>query len=155
MLSEMTRSRARVEGMLALLLLTAWRTRPAWAQSTTAQCIATHENALELKKGHKVREARDAFLKCSAQECPPEVSAECADQLARVSRLVPSIVFAAKDAQGNDLSEVRVTIDGQALTDRLVGRAIEIDPGEHAFRFEAAGSTPIEKKLVVAEGETD
>jgi hypothetical protein len=62
-------------------------------------------------------------------------------------------VFVAKDAGGNDLSAVVVTIDHQPLVDHLDGGAIAVDPGDHVFSFTATGLPRVEKQIVVYEGE--
>ena len=36
-------------------------------------------------------------------------------------------------------------IDGEVVAERLDGRAVAIDPGEHVFRFERAGMVPAER----------
>ena len=41
----------------------------------------------------------------------------------------------ARDAKGEDLTEVRLTIDGETVAERLDGRALTLDPGTHTFRF--------------------
>jgi len=66
---------------------------------------------------------------------------------------MPTLVFAAKDGAGNDLFAVTVAMDGAPLTTSLDGRPLSIDPGEHAFRFETAGQPPVDKTLVLREGE--
>jgi hypothetical protein len=50
---------------------------------------------------------------------------------------------------------VRVTVDGQPLADRLDGTALAIEPGEHAFRFDAPGHVGETRTFVVKEGEKD
>src|SRR6185437_12766808 len=54
---------------------------------------------------------------------------------------------------GQDVTEVRVTMDGEALTARLDGAALPVDPSEHSFRFEMDGSPPVEMKVVIRMGE--
>jgi hypothetical protein len=48
---------------------------------------------------------------------------------------------------------VRVVVDGRTLIEHLDGKPIELDPGTHRFRYEAAGFTPIEESLVLALGD--
>lgn len=48
-----------------------------------------------------------------------------------------------------------VTVDGQPLADKLDGRALRVDPGEHEFIFTVAGQTPVTEKIVMKEGEKD
>lgn len=68
---------------------------------------------------------------------------------------MPTLVFEAKDANGNDLSAVRVTMDERPLVERLEGTALSIDPGEHKFSFETKEHPTIWKQLVIREGEKD
>jgi hypothetical protein len=46
-----------------------------------------------------------------------------------------------------------VSVDGVLAAERLDGRPIELDPGEHVVRFERPSSAAIERRIVVAEGE--
>ena len=69
--------------------------------------------------------------------------------------LLPSMVLRATDAAGNDLAGVTVTLDGVALPTGLNGRAVPADPGTHTLRFEAAGRPPVDKTVLLAEGEKD
>ncbi len=46
-----------------------------------------------------------------------------------------------------------VSSDGQQLADKLGGMALEVDPGKHTLRFEHAGAEPVEKKVLIREGE--
>ena len=62
-------------------------------------------------------------------------------------------MFQAKDASGNDLSAVKITMDGELLAERLDGTLLTLDPGEHGFTFEMAGHLPIQKQLVIRESE--
>ena len=57
-----------------------------------------------------------------------------------MDRAVPSIVFQVKDGAGNDVPGVKITMDGQPR-DEHAGSALTLDPGEHAFTFEAPGQT--------------
>jgi hypothetical protein len=68
---------------------------------------------------------------------------------------MPTVVFAATDSGGQDVSAVRVHMDGELLTNRLDGTALAADPGEHAFRFDADGFPPVNRKLVLQQAEKD
>ena len=56
-----------------------------------------------------------------------------------IERLIPTIVFEVKDVEGRDIANVKVSMDGQKLVDRLDGSALEVDLGDHEFAFEANG----------------
>jgi hypothetical protein len=83
------------------------------------------------------------------------VRKDCGSWLEEVDRMIPTVVFIAKDAAGNDVSAVRVTVDGALLVERLDGPALRVDPGEHVFEFTTAGAAPLSKRLVVREGVKD
>jgi hypothetical protein len=66
---------------------------------------------------------------------------------------MPSVVLAAHDSSGNDARDVRVTLDGEPLVDRLDPHAIPIDPGEHTFRFQRGDGAAVEQRVTIREGE--
>jgi hypothetical protein len=125
------------------------------ADPTTADCLAAADRFADLRPQHKLREARDKLLICSAATCPGDVRQECGRRLDEINALMPTIVFETKDGAGNDIAAVRVTMDGQLLATRLEGVALSIDPGEHSFTFEVAGHAPVAKSIVIREGEKD
>jgi len=126
--------------------------RSAKAQDK-AQCIAAAEQGQKLRDQGKLRSAREKFVACGQSSCPPIVGNDCARWLAEVDEVLPSIVIAAHDDRGADLTAVQVFIDGNLVTDKLDGKPIAIDPGTRTLRFEHAGSAAVEKQLVVREGE--
>jgi hypothetical protein len=125
------------------------------AAADDAACIAASEQALALRKQGQLRKALEQLAVCADARCPDEVRAECAKRIDAVGSATPTVVFAVKDGAGNDLSAVRVTMDGGVVLEALDGRPLAVDPGEHTFRFETTGQPPVEKKLVIREGEKD
>jgi hypothetical protein len=122
------------------------------ANPTVAECIAASSHAATLQNEHKLRDAREAFLLCASPSCPDEIQEECTRRIVEVNAALPSVVFELKDAAGNDVGGVKVTMDGVAVANRVEGAAILVDPGEHAFTFEAKGQPVVHKTLVVLEG---
>jgi hypothetical protein len=122
------------------------------ADPTMQECVAANEKAGPLQQSGKLREARSNLLRCSAGSCPSVVRDDCIKSATQVDAAVPTIVFEAKDAAGNDLIAVRVTMDGEELADKLTGTALDVDPGEHVFVFEAGGQR-IERHLVIHQAE--
>ncbi len=120
-----------------------------------AQCIAASDRGLDLRKQGKLIEARRVLLSCAATECGPDISSVCQKRLADINATVPSIVFSPKDAAGNDVTGVRVSVDGAPEAETIDGRAIVMDPGPHTFKFEAPGQPPIERSFVLVEGARD
>jgi len=127
----------------------------AHADPTKAECFASSQSGQDLQRTGKLRDARTQLLLCSATSCPDAVRADCIDRVGEVDRAMPSIVFEAKDGAGQDLTAVKVSMDGATLVPQLEGHAIAVDPGPHAFTFETAGKAPLQKSLVIQEGEKD
>jgi hypothetical protein len=119
-----------------------------------AECLTASAEWANLLQAHKLRAARAQLLVCAAESCPTDIREECFRHIPEVTAAIPTIVFSVKDASGNDATEVTVSMDEQPLLTSLDGTAVPIDPGLHTFRFEMAGQAPVEKRLVLQEGET-
>lgn len=118
-----------------------------------AACLAAHEEATSLLTQKKPHAAHDKFVACARAECPTVVRKECGEQLALVEKDAPTVALEARDEAGMDTTAVKVTMDGDAIADRLTGSAIDVEPGEHVFRFERADAKSIEMRVLVVEGE--
>jgi hypothetical protein len=125
------------------------------ADPTTADCLAASEASFKAGNQHKLRAERSQLLVCAATSCPADIRKECVSRVDEVNAQIPTIIFAAKDASGADLSAVKVSMDGEVLAERLEGIALSVDPGEHTFTYETAGQPPLTKKLVVQEAQKD
>jgi hypothetical protein len=125
------------------------------AHADEAACIAASEQALTLRQQGKLHDALQQLAVCAEASCSSEVKAECTQRIGAIDAAMPTLVLEAKDGAGNDLYEVRVSMDAAPLMASLDGRPLSIDPGEHAFTFETAGQAPVERKLVLREGEKD
>jgi hypothetical protein len=127
------------------------------AQATNAdekgECIRASDQGQQLRDDGKYRLAREAFVRCARTSCPALVSHDCQEWLVDVDAHAPTVVIDAKDDKGNDLAEVTVRVDGAPLVANLTGLPTRVDPGEHVFRYEAAGLAPIEERVVVRTGE--
>lgn len=126
--------------------------RTAVADEKT-QCLAASDQGQSQRDDGKYRKARDAFVACSRDACPTIVRRDCMKWLAELEQAWPSVVVGAKDDKGADLIDVKVQVDGAPLVSRLDGKPTPVDPGEHVFRFEAAGYPPVEQHVVVRAGE--
>lgn len=122
---------------------------------TTADCLGASENSLKLGNEQKLRAERAQLLVCAAATCPADIRKECLRHVDEVNAQIPTIIFAVKDTAGNDLSAVKVTMDGEVLAERLQGVGLSMDPGEHTFTFEAPGQGVVTKKLIIAAGQKD
>jgi len=138
--------------LCGVLMLVA--SRASGAQPTTPECLAASESSLSLRGQHKLREARAQLLICSEHSCPSDIRRDCVRRVDEINAAIPTIVFEIKDAAGDDLTEVKVRVDGEPLAQRLDGSALSIDPGPHAFAFEAGGRS-VQKQFVIREGEKE
>lgn len=105
-----------------------------------------------IKAGHFLA-ARGALLRCSADGCPAAMRSLCVADLRDFETRVPSVVFVAKSADGGDVLDVRVVERGVVLAERIDGRAVDLDPGPHTFRFERSAASPVLVDVLVREGE--
>ena len=127
----------------------------ASADPTKQECISANEAGQDQQRAGKLRAAREQLAVCVAVSCPAAIRQDCAQRLDDVARAAPSVIFAAKGASGDDLTAVRVVMDDAPLLDHLDGKAIDVDPGPHRFRFQAEGFAPKDRTVVVRMGEKD
>ena len=123
------------------------------APPTKRECIDANAEGQSQMKAGKLRDAQSSLHMCASAACPAAVRDDCALRLDELERLIPSLVFEAKDASGKDLALVRVKVDGRPLADRLDGKALPVDPGEHTFTFEVVGYAPVTRTLLLREGD--
>jgi hypothetical protein len=124
------------------------------AENTKLQCLVQHEEAQVARAHRRLLEARTALRLCSRAVCPGALRSDCIEWLDQVSRSLPSVVVTAR-ARGADETEVKVFVDGKLATERLTGGALEVDPGEHTFRFESPPWPAVERTILVSEGIKD
>lgn len=158
MRQEETRSRRRAAAgskvLIASLAGCAAGLAPSPAQAVTKkECAAAYEETQALQRDGKLQEARAKALFCSQDACPAVVRNDCSKWLGEIETSLPTVVFSAIDAGGQETAAASVTMDGEPLVPRTDGKAVAVDPGEHRFRFELAGAAPIERTLVLREGE--
>jgi hypothetical protein len=128
---------------------------PSPVLADDATCIAASEDGLTLRQHGKLHQSLERLAVCADASCPDEVKAECARRIDDVRAAIPTLILAAKDGAGNDLYGVKVSMDGAPIAATLDGHPLSIDPGEHLFVFEEPGQAPVERKLVLREGEHD
>ncbi len=145
-------ARACLSAAVFASVLVSARARAADPDEKT-QCIGASDQGQQLRDDGKFKLARDAFTRCSRATCPGVVRQECAQWLVDLDAKTPSVVIAATDDKGNDLTNVKVTVDGAELVEKLDGLPIAVDGGDHAFHYEAAGFSPVEERVVIRTGE--
>lgn len=137
---------------IAALALPLAAPAPARADDVEA-CASASEKGQELRDQGELRAARDLFVECAASLCPAIVRKDCAAWMSQVDERLPTVAIRARDAEGRDVSDVRVSIDGEVLAERLDGRALAVDPGTRTLRFARAGAPEVTQTLLLREGE--
>lgn len=122
----------------AVCALLSWQTA-ALAEPTRQECVASYEKAQEERAANHYIAAIEQAKMCSQPQCDSVIVTECVKLYDALRAEVPTFVLTAKDPDGRDLTDVRVTIDGQLVTSKLEGVPIQLDPGLHELKFEADG----------------
>jgi len=144
----------RISSTAALGLAFSFAAGSADADMSKRQCIEANTKSQELRRQEKLAEAREQLERCADPACPAMVREDCTRRMDELHKVQPTLVFDVKDAKGGDLIDVRVSIDGRPLVDRLDGTPLKVDPGAHSFTFELSGEPAIVDTLLVREGET-
>jgi hypothetical protein len=116
-------------------------------------CTDAYGKAQTLRDDHKLRDAREQLRVCSQPTCKAFIVKDCTSWLLDVEARLPSIVLSAKDARGQALVDVTVSMDGTVVEPKLDGDSIEVDPGQHTFTFVASDGTKVEQSFAVLEGQ--
>ncbi|MGA3121299.1 MAG: hypothetical protein ABSF69_11080 [Polyangiaceae bacterium] len=120
---------------------------------TVDECATADETAQALRKNGNLRAAKQQLAVCVNSACPAPVREDCADRATEVDKAMPTVLFDVKDSSGIGVTAVGVVMDDVALADHLDGTAFAVDPGKHRFTFTAANGVPVQKEVVVREGE--
>ncbi len=140
-----------VLGALACAALTSPDARADGADK--AACLAAASQGQVQRDAHKLIEAREQFRFCARPQCPKVVQSDCTTWVTDLDRTVPTVVLSAKDAAGEDITDVSVTADGQTLATSLSGDALPVNPGPHTFKFERADGSVATQQVLIKEGD--
>ncbi|MEO8877037.1 MAG: hypothetical protein ABI461_15705, partial [Polyangiaceae bacterium] len=139
--------------VLAAIVASSLVAPPVFAAGEGNACTASYEKAQYLRRDKKLRAARKELLTCSQTSCPAAIVSDCTTWMSEVEKIIPSVVFDARDSKGQSVASVKVSMDGELLQNKLDGVAIQVDPGTHTFRFEPDQGAPGEQQVLVLEGE--
>lgn len=116
-------------------------------------CTASYEGVQYARKDKKLRAAKKAAIVCTQSSCASDITNECLQWLRDLDQAIPSVVVVAKDGSGAEVSNVTVSFDGERLATTLDGSPLDVDPGEHTFKFERPGAPAVEQKIILRAGE--
>ena len=123
----------------------------AHGQADKRACLATYVETQSNRQAGKLLAARAAAMTCGNDACPPVLRSDCVTWLRELDASIPTVVFSASTPDGRDVTDARVTVDGQVV-ERTTGAAVALDPGEHLVACEADGYKRVEYHLVAAQG---
>jgi hypothetical protein len=126
----------------------------ASAAADVESCTAAHASGQrEAKAGH-LKRASELFTTCGSDDsCPEAIRNECMELFSKLDNAIPTLTFSVSDAQGKDVTAVKVYAGEELIRDGLDGRPIPIDPGLYHFRFQLASGEVLNSDVVVREGE--
>ncbi|HEY5241529.1 MAG TPA: hypothetical protein VIJ22_08695 [Polyangiaceae bacterium] len=117
-------------------------------------CSEAFTRSSRLVHDGKLLDARAELGVCAAQGCPETMRPLCTRDIAALEPRVPSVVVRARDPETQqDRVDVVVHVDGALFQERLDGKARDVDPGLHVFRFQRADGVASEQRILVGEGE--
>ncbi len=126
--------------------------KPADKATDKASCVAALDRAQKSESKKELQRARADFVACASEACPTAVREDCAKSLLAVDTALPTVVFSVTSETGEDVTDVRVEVDGVLAMVSLDGRAFALDPGPHTVRFDRRGAR-VETTVVAREGE--
>jgi hypothetical protein len=116
-------------------------------------CVSAAEAAQRQRAAGKLLQARASLQICSRDVCPGVIRSDCTRWRAEVEASLPTIVLRAQDTRGRDLTDVKVSLDGAPIADKIDGFPIEVDPGQHVLSGEHAGSKRVRQEIVIRTGD--
>lgn len=146
--------RTIVRGFLGLCALASALTLSGAARADEVEeCAAAAEKGQELRDQSKLVEARASLVRCAQSSCPKLIRGDCEKWLPEIEARIPTVVLRAIDDTGGDLASVKVERNGGPWLDKIDGSAVQVNPGAIKLRLSAEGFEPVEKEVVVAEGQ--
>lgn len=139
--------------MLACSALSMSSERSARAQGDAASCTAAYESTQRLRKAGKLRAADEQSKVCAASSCASWIRKDCVAWHDEIVATTPTLSVSAVGPDGCDLVRARLVIDGVVIAEQLDGRATLLDPGTHSVRVVPATGAPVEREVLVAEGQ--
>lgn len=138
--------------VLALLAAAGTASADRKSERPDQVCQHAYRSASELEKEGQLIEARDQLEICAQSSCGRFLEHKCTLGLDRLESDTPTVIPVVLDADGEPVADVRVTMDGELLTDEVNGLALAIDPGVHQFTVAVGEDTKVARRLVISEG---
>ena len=125
----------------------------AEAAPSKSACIDAYKTSQELSRTGALTRARSAALLCARDPCPTVLRKDCAEWVADLDVRLPTLLLIVRDENGRDVAAARVSVDGVEVANRLDGRPIDVDPGEHTIDVAVAGRPTLHQSIIARERE--
>lgn len=116
--------------------------------------MSANEDASVLRKRGRLVAARTSLGTCTSDACPQMIREDCLKALHDLTAATPAVRFQAMEGT-SEVMDVRVLMDNEPLLEKLDGKAVDVDPGDHVFTFFAKGHPTQTQKVSLKEGEKD
>jgi hypothetical protein len=143
---------------VAIALAPFLTTKPSRAEQPDARqlkiaCAKSFEQTQRLRNDSHYVAATEEALKCARQSCGEALFDECTKIYGELQTATPSVVLSARTPNGDELTQVSVSLDGKPVLDQLDGKPLRLDPGNHSFSFSNAEHGSIEHEYLIRAGE--
>ncbi len=129
----------------------------AFASSATGdeieQCIADHSAAQREFKAGRLLGGKKLATNCAVSSCPGAIASECGAFVRDAERRTPTVIVVVVDDKGAEVSDVRLTLDGESWLDEPVATSVPLDPGRHTFAAVRGDGTRASVTALVREAE--
>jgi hypothetical protein len=127
---------------------------PRLAHASTFEECEKMSEAMQLEqRAGRLLSSRKTGLQCIADtSCDVAVRRDCERWLKEIEAAQPSVVVRVVQADGKDMGDAVVTMDGKELEDASAGRAVLVDPGKHHFET-VHGELHVDQDVIIAQGE--
>jgi hypothetical protein len=119
--------------------------------ATKKECADAYVAGQAKRDAGQLTLARQQLSLCASDSCPRVLRGDCIEWLRDVDERFPSVVVRAVDADGKDLLDAVVAIDGDPPI-AVNGRPVELDPGAHELEV-FVGARSGKERVVLAEGD--
>ena len=116
-------------------------------------CRVAYEQGQVDRSQGRLQSATQYLRTCSQPACASFMRSDCARWLDEIAATMPSLIVAVHDSAGQDVTNVRLLVDGQVRATHLDGLEFEVDPGPHVVRVELLGAEPVTQEILVRLGE--
>lgn len=116
-------------------------------------CISAYEQTQTLRKDGKLVAAKAQAVTCVRSDCPALLTKDCTRWLGELETSTPTVVFEVRTKGGLERTDVKISSGGEVLVARIDGKAVPVDPGVRTFLFEPDGEEPLERTVMIREGE--